>query len=67
MKKIISIFVIGLILSGTAEAATAFYTGQMTNGQSVTGQFIYNCQYRYGGNLFWRSFGTYCPNSIEIY
>lgn len=67
MKKIISIFIISLILSGTAQAATAFFTGQMSNGQSVTGQYVYNCQYQYAGHFFWRSFGAYCPSSIEIY
>jgi len=66
MKKIIIALIIGLTLSGTASAATAFFTGQMESGTSVTGRFVYNCQYMYAGNYFWRAFVSYCPSSVEI-
>jgi hypothetical protein len=67
MKKLIAILIFSLTLCGNAQAATAFFTGQMNMGQSVTGRMVYNCQYQYAGHLFWRSFATYCPQSIEIY
>ncbi len=67
MKKLIIILVVGLTISGNASAATAFWTGQMRTGQSVTGAFVYNCQYQYAGNYFWRAFSSYCPSSVEVY
>jgi hypothetical protein len=66
MKKIIIALIIGLIISGTANAATAFWTGQMRPGQSVTGAYVFNCQYQYAGNFFWRAYSGSCPYSIEV-
>ena len=67
MKKIIIALIIGLTLSGTANAATAFWTGQMNYVQSVTGMYVMNCQYMYAGNIFWRAFSGSCPSSIQVY
>ena len=67
MKKIITTLIIGLTLSGTAQAATAFWTGRMEQAQSVTGQYVWNCQYMYAGNTFWRAFAGSCPSSVEVY
>jgi hypothetical protein len=67
VKKLIIALAVGLTLSGTASAATAFWTGRMETGQSVTGRFVYNCEYNYAGNTFWRAFGSYCPSSVEVY
>ena len=67
MKKIIAAFIITLALSNTAHAATAFFTGQSNMEQSVTGRYVYNCQYQYAGHYFWRAFTSYCPTSVEVY
>jgi len=67
MKKLIIALIIGLTVSGTAYAATAFWTGQVRYGQSVTGAYVANCQYQYAGNYFWRAFVGSCPSSIEVY
>lgn len=67
MKKLIIALIIGLTISGTAYAATAFWTGQMQQVRSVTGQVVMNCEYMYGGNRFWRAFAGYCPASVEVY
>lgn len=65
MKTIL--LVIALTISGNAFAATAFWTGQVRYGQSVTGQYVANCQYMYATNYFWRAFVGSCPMSIEVY
>jgi len=67
MGKVIFALVIGLIFSSAADAATAFWTGQVNYGQSVTGQFVANCQYQYAGKYFWQAFVGNCPSSIEVY
>lgn len=67
MKKFIVMLVVGLVISGNANAATAFWTGQVSYGQSVTGAYVANCEYMYAGNRFWRAFAGYCPSSVEVY
>jgi len=67
MKKFIIALIIGLTISGTANAATAYWTGQMKMVQSVTGNTVWNCQYQYAGNYFWRAFGGTCPMSVDVY
>jgi hypothetical protein len=65
MKKL---FLIGLLaVSFNVQAATAMWTGQMIMAQSVTYQTVWNCQYQYAGNYFWRAFRGTCPSSIEVY
>lgn len=50
-----------------AHAATAYWTGQMRFGQSVTYQQGVNCEYNLFGRRFWVFFiGNTCPMSIEI-
>lgn len=65
MKKLIAL-IVGLTISSTAYAATAYWTGQVQYGQSVTGQYVANCQYMYAGNYFWQAFVGSCPTSIEV-
>lgn len=65
MKKLF--FVAFLALSFNAQAATAFWTGQMRIAQSVTYQTVWNCQYNYAGNIFWRAFRGTCPSSVQVY
>lgn len=67
MKKLILALVVGMAISGTASAATAFWTGRMEQAQSVTGNTVMNCEYMYAGNTFWRAFAGYCANSVEVY
>jgi len=66
MKTIIAL-IFGLVVSTNAIAATAYWTGQVRYGQSVTGQYVANCQYMYAGNYFWQAFVGSCPSSIEVY
>jgi hypothetical protein len=49
-----------------AHAATAFLVNCQT-ATSVTGRFMYVGTYNYGGQQFTRSFGSYCPQSVEVY
>jgi hypothetical protein len=67
MKKLIVALIVGMAISGTANAATAFWTGQSHMAQSVTGQMVWNCEYMYAGNKFWRAFVGTCPMSVEVY
>lgn len=67
MKKLIFALIVGMSISGTASAATAFWTGRMEQVQSVTYQMVWNCEYMYAGNRFWRAFSGSCPSSVEVY
>ncbi len=51
----------------SAQAATAFWTGALRVGTSVTGQSGANCEYQYAGRTFWIFVvGLSCPAQIEI-
>jgi hypothetical protein len=67
MKALIIAIILSATLSTTAQAATAFWTGNMEYVTTVTYQMGYNCQYNYAGNLFWRVFSSYCPGTVEVY
>jgi biopolymer transport protein ExbB/TolQ len=58
--------VIGLALAAPAYAATAYWTGRQEQVQTVTGQFVWKCEYNYNGQTFWYLFQTSCPSSVEI-
>ena len=65
MKKTVAI--VAMAMSSTsAFAATAFWTGQQEQVQTVTYQYAWNCQYNYSGQLFWRIFKNSCPSSVEV-
>ena len=66
MKKIVLVCLL-MAVSIDAFGAQAYFTGRMESGQSVTGRFVYNCEYSYAGSYFWRAFESFCPSSIEIY
>lgn len=56
-----------LLFTSPAWAATAYWTGRMEHITTVTYKAGVNCEYRYGGNTFWRSFvGAMCPNSVQV-
>jgi hypothetical protein len=68
MKRIIiTIAILASLTSGSAFAATAFWTGRMEQAQSVTYQMVWNCEYNYAGQTFWRAFRGSCPSSVEVY
>jgi ribosome biogenesis protein Tsr3 len=68
MKRITTIIVLLFSLaSGSAFAATAYFTGRMEQAQSVTYQIVWNCEYNYLGQTFWRAFRSSCPSSVEVY
>jgi len=56
----------GMALAAPAYAASAFWTGQQEQVQTVTGKFVWRCQYNYNGQMIYRLFETSCPSSIEI-
>ena len=66
MKKII-IAVCLLVACTTQANAAQAYLQSCTNGTSVTGQFIYIGTYNYAGNIFERSFQSWCPQMITVY
>lgn len=65
MKRLI--FTIAIVLSMSASAAiVATFTGFQEQVQTVTGQFVWKCQYDYFGQKFYRLFRTHCPGTIEV-
>lgn len=55
------------LLSANAYAAQAFFTGNMRQVQSVTGAMVWNCEYMYAGQTFWRAYPNFCPANVEVY
>lgn len=49
-----------------APSATAYFTGQQRQVQTVTYQSGWNCEYRYINQTFWRTFVGSCPSSIQV-
>lgn len=49
-----------------ATSATAYFTGQQRQVQTVTYQAGWNCEYRYAAQTFWRTFVGSCPSSIQV-
>jgi len=47
-------------------SATAYFTGQQRQVQTVTYQTGWSCEYRYAGQTFWRTFVGSCPSSIQV-
>ena len=57
---------IGLAFAAPAFAATAYWTGRQEQVQTVTGQFVWKCEYNYNGQMVYELFQTSCPSSVEI-
>jgi hypothetical protein len=55
-----------LLVTLPATAATATWTGRLEMVTSVTGALVYNCEYIYAGQKFWRAFKQSCPHSVEV-
>lgn len=69
MKRIYRLafgLVAGMAFATSAYAASAFWTGQQEQVQTVTGKFVWRCYYNYNGQVFSRLFETSCPSSVEI-
>ena len=67
MKLRTTLVAAGLLLVGTAFAATANWTGNMRFVTTVTYQQGVSCEYIYAGRTFWRTFvGASCPSSVEV-
>lgn len=47
-------------------AATAYWTGQQKQVQTVTYQTGWSCEYNYAGRTFWRTFVGTCPSSVQV-
>lgn len=68
-KKTIGIaaaLVMGVAMASTAYAATANWTGKQVASQSVTGRFMWNCEYQYAGQMVWYAFPDYCRATVEV-
>jgi hypothetical protein len=67
LKMIIAAFA-ALAAAQVAQAATAYWTGQVRYVTTVTYQQGVSCEYNYAGQTFWRTFaGTgMCPSSVEV-
>ena len=65
MKKT-GFVLVAVFFAANAYAATAYFTGQMEMVQSVTGRMVWNCQYQYAGQYFWRAFSGTCPSSVQV-
>ncbi len=65
MRRIALLLVL-LAATGSAYAATAFWTGRQEQVQTVTYQMAWKCEYNYAGQTFWQVFQGSCPSSIEV-
>lgn len=68
MKKISQavLLIAAIAASASAFAATAIWTGEMKQVQTVTYKMAWSCKYMYAGNYFWMVFEGSCPSSVEI-
>lgn len=65
-KAAIALFVSALLVSTSAYAASAYWTGKQKQVTTVTYQIAWNCEYNYLGQKFWRIFKDSCPSSVEV-
>ena len=65
MKQILLALAIVAFLP-SAFAATAVFTGNMQQVQTVTGLFAWRCEYDYFGQKIYRLFRNSCPGMIEV-
>ena len=57
----------GLLIFSTAQAATAYWTGNMQFVTTVTFKSGVSCEYNFSGHTFWRTFtGGSCPSTVEV-
>ncbi|MDK6077915.1 hypothetical protein [Massilia varians] len=50
----------------SALSATAYFTGQQKQVQTVTYQYGWYCEYRYLTQTFWRTFVGTCPATVQV-
>lgn len=65
MKRLV-VLLAAMLVATSAFAAQAMWTGRQEQVQTVTGVFVWKCEYNYNGQTFWKLFQTSCPSSIEI-
>jgi hypothetical protein len=65
MKKI-TVVLIATLLSSSAFAATAYWTGRQEMVTTVTYKMGWNCEYQYAGKKFWLVFTGRCPSSVDV-
>lgn len=62
-----TIAALALVLAcASAFAATAYWTGSMTQVTTVTFQIAWRCEYQYLGQKFYRIFRDSCPSTVEV-
>lgn len=55
------------LMSASAYAARAYWTGRVEHINTVTGRAGVSCEYDYAGQKFWRTFArSNCPSSIDV-
>ena len=57
---------VGVAVAAPAYAATAYWTGRQEQVQTVTGKYVWKCEYNYNGQMIYRLFEMSCPSSIEV-
>lgn len=63
----LTLMTILLALTITSHAAVvAIFTGFSEQVQTVTGLFVWRCEYDYFGQKFYRLFKSHCPGTIEV-
>jgi hypothetical protein len=56
-----------VLVSASAYAAKAYWTGRVEHVNTVTGRAGVSCEYDYAGTMLWRTFArSNCPVSIEV-
>ena len=65
MKKLIAALAL-CVVSMSALAATATWTGQSRRITTITSQPAIECQYQLYGQTFWRIFEDFCAASVEV-
>lgn len=46
---------------------TAYWTGRQWQVKTVTGKYVWKCEYRYNRDLYYKLFEDSCAQSIKIY
>ena len=64
---LIAVGMTALFGANTAMAALAMWTGRSQQVQTVAYKWVWNCEYSYNGQRFWRMFEGSCPATIQVY
>jgi hypothetical protein len=62
----VALIAVTSLVTSSAFAATAFWTGRSEQTQTVTYKMVWKCEYNYNGQKFWRLFELSCPSQVDV-